>query len=219
MPLEHGLLYRISAQRGRVSTPAYILPDPGSRGVSPGMRRFQCLDVRVVVKQLAEVGLSIVSQGFAYYLARKLKLVGMLYTQDDMFDADVAAAFLQGCRYRKDTGGATGDSYQSTLYQQLLVYVVPRPFAESTANVGDPVTHIYASVLAWIETVVVWLMQGNTTMPIGNKALKVAKVHYNKFWDETLKRTSACVNPATQMLCMIQQTLMMKKRMGLKCGI
>ena len=32
------------------------------------MRRFQCLDVRVVVKQLAEVGLSIVSQGFAYYL-------------------------------------------------------------------------------------------------------------------------------------------------------
>ncbi|DBA67765.1 TPA: hypothetical protein ACH3X2_001228 [Trebouxia sp. C0005] len=42
---------------------------------------------------------------------------------------------------------------------------VPRPFAESTANVGDLITHIYASGLAWIETAVVWLLQGNTTMP------------------------------------------------------
>ncbi|DBA66288.1 TPA: hypothetical protein ACH3X2_002543 [Trebouxia sp. C0005] len=40
------------------------------------------------------------------------------------------------------------------LTQLRLFYKVPRPFAESTANVGDPITHIYASVLAWIETVV-----------------------------------------------------------------
>ncbi|KAL0034916.1 hypothetical protein WJX79_000284 [Trebouxia sp. C0005] len=38
---------------------------------------------------------------------------------------------------------------------------VPRPFAESTANVGDLITHIYSSGLAWIETAVVWLLQGN----------------------------------------------------------
>ncbi|DBA86917.1 TPA: hypothetical protein ACH3X2_000314 [Trebouxia sp. C0005] len=74
-----------------------------------------------------------------------------------------------------------------------IITLVPRRFAESTANVGDLITHIYASGLAWIETAVVWLLQGNTTMPTGDKALEVVKVR--KFWDETLKHTSIYVTP------------------------
>ncbi|DBA67787.1 TPA: hypothetical protein ACH3X2_001221 [Trebouxia sp. C0005] len=79
------------------------------------------------------------------------------------------------------------------LTQLRLFYKVPRPFAESTANMGELITHIYASGLAWIETAVVWLLQGNTTMPTGDKALEVVKVC--NFWDETLKRTSIYVTP------------------------
>ena len=42
---------------------------------------------------------------------------------------------------------------------------------------------------------VVWLLQGNTTMPTGDKALEVVKVHYGVFWEEILERTSKYVTP------------------------